>query len=415
MNIWLFTILLIIFVSCVLDLASAILNIRALSADLPQEFADICTPSAYRKSQDYTRALTHVSLVQTGFSTLITVSFILCGGFNILDLWTRSLAQNELFIGLLFIGSFLLLSFLVSLPFSIYSTFVIEERFGFNRTTVQTFIFDMLKGTLLVSLLGGTLLALILWFFTHAGTYGWLFCWLGVLVFSLGLQFFAPVFIMPMFNKFLPLEDGTLRTEIMNYAQQQRFTMQGIFTMDGSKRSSKVNAFFTGFGKFKKIVFFDTLVEKLLPHEILAVLAHEMGHFKLQHIPKNMLASIIQLFVMFYFLSFFLDNQELSHAFGLDKLSVHTSLVFFGFLYSPVNMMVSILFHFISRRHEFAADRYAAETLGSIHPLISGLKKLSEANLTNLTPHPFMVFLRYSHPPVLKRIEHLKLSLGKYA
>ena len=184
--------------------------------------------------------------------------------------------------------------------------------------------------------------------------------------------------------------------------------------MDGSKRSGKVNAFFTGFGKFKKIVFFDTLVEKLLPHEILAVLAHEMGHYKLHHIPKNMLASILQrCYVLFSF--FFPGQPRAFPRLWLDKLSVHASLVFFGFLYSPVNMMVSILFHFISRRHEFAADRYAAETLGSIHPLISGLKKLSEANLTNLTPHPFMVFLRYSHPPVLKRIEHLKLSLGKYA
>ncbi len=413
MNIWLLTILLIILVSCLLDLAAATLNIRALSADLPQEFADVCTPSTYRTSQDYTRALTYTSLVQTGFSSLITVAFIVFGGFNIIDIWARSLAQKELLIGLLFIGSFLLLSFLVGLPFSIYRTFVIEERFGFNRTTVQTFIFDMFKGTLLVLLLGGPLLASVLWFFTHAGPYGWMFCWFGVILFSLGLQFFAPVFIMPMFNKFSPLEDGALRTEIMNYTQQQLFTMQGIFTMDGSKRSSKVNAFFTGFGKFKKIVFFDTLIEKLLPHEILAVLAHEMGHFKLQHIPKNMLASILQVGVMFYLLSFFLDNQELSRAFGMETLSVHTSLVFFGFIYSPINMVVSILFHFISRRHEFAADTYAAETTGSVHPLISGLKKLSEANLTNLTPHPFMVFLHYSHPPVLKRIEHLNLSLGK--
>jgi STE24 endopeptidase len=415
MNTWLLTILLIILVSCLLDLVAATLNIRALSANLPKEFADVCTPSAYQTSQEYTRAHTYVSIVQTIVSTLITVSFILGGGFNLLDLWARSLAQNELFIGLLFIGFFLLLSFLVGLPFSIYSTFFIEERFGFNRTTVQTFIIDMLKGTLLILLLGGPLLASILWFFTNAGPHGWLFCWLGVILFSLGLQFLAPVFIMPMFNKFSPLEDGALRTEIMNYTQQQQFTMQGIFTMDGSKRSSKVNAFFTGFGKFKKIVFFDTLVEKLLPHEILAVLAHEMGHFKLQHIPKNLLASIFQIGVMFYLLSYFLDNQELSQAFGVATLSVHTSLVFFGFLYSPINLVVSILFHFISRRHEFAADTYAAKTTGSVHPLISGLKKLSEANLTNLTPHPFMVFLHYSHPPVLQRIEQLKLSLGKNA
>jgi len=415
MNTWLLTILLIILVSCLLDLAAAILNIRALSADLPQEFADVCTPSAYQTSQDYTRCLTYTSLVQTAFSNLLTVAFIVFGGFNILDIWTRNLVHKELHIGLLFIGSLLLLSFLVGLPFSIYSTFIIEERFGFNRTTVQTFIFDILKGTLLVLILGGPLLASILWFFTHAGPHGWLFCWLGVILFSLGMQFIAPVIIMPMFNKFAPLEEGMLRTEIMNYAQRQRFAIQGVFTMDGSRRSSKVNAFFTGFGKFKKIVFFDTLIEKLLPQEILAVLAHEMGHFKLQHIPKNMLASILQIGVMFYLLSFFLYNQELSRAFGMETLSVHTSLVFFGFLYSPINLLISILFHFISRRHEFAADIYAAKTTGSVMPLISGLKKLSEANLSNLTPHPFMVFLHYSHPPVLQRIDHLKLYQDKNA
>lgn len=413
MNTWLLTILLIILTSYLLDASASIFNIRALCPDLPREFTDIYTPSEYRTSRDYTRSLTYLSIIQTSFSTLLTVLFILVGGFNNLDIFTKNLAQNEIVIGLLFIGSLISLSFLVGLPFSVYSTFVIEERFGFNRTTVKTFVFDILKGILLVLVLGGPLLAAILWFFTHAGPHGWLFCWLGVVLFSLGLQFLAPVLIMPMFNKFLPLDEGVLRDTIISYAQQQRFTIQGIFTMDGSKRSSKVNAFFTGFGKFKKIVFFDTLIDKLLNHEILAVLAHEMGHFKLKHILKNVASSILQIGVMFFFLSLILDNQQLSFAFGMKNISVHASLVFFGFLYSPINLIMSILFHFISRQHEFAADKYAAETTGSVLHLISGLKKLSGANRTNLTPHPFMVFLHYSHPPVLERIERLQLCQAK--
>ncbi len=409
MNTWFLTILLILLTSCILDVTASICNIRALSPDLPREFTDVYTSSEYRTSQDYTLSLSYLSIIQTSFSTLLTVLFILFDGFNRADIWARNLSENEILTGLLFIGSLISLSLFVGLPFSVYTTFVIEERFGFNRTTVKTFIFDILKGVFLVIFLGGPLLAIILWFFTHAGPHGWLFCWLGVVLFSLGLQFLAPILIMPMFNKFSPLEAGVLRNMIINYAQREQFTLQGIFTMDGSKRSSKANAFFTGFGKFKKIVFYDTLIDKLLADEILAVLAHEMGHFKLKHIPKNIIASILQIGVMFFFLSLTLKNQQLSLAFGMKDISVHASLVFFGFLYSPISLLVSILFHFISRQHEFAADKYAAETTGSTHDLIAGLKKLCSANRTNLTPHPFMVFLHYSHPPALERIERLKL------
>ncbi len=408
MNVWLLTILLTLLATCLLDVVASLLNIRALSPTLPEEFMEVYTPTEYKTSQDYTRSLAYLSIFQTTFSTLITVFFILVGGFNFLDIWARNLAEQEIIIGLIFIGSLISLSFLIGLPFSIYSTFVIEERFGFNRTTAKTFILDILKGTLLVLLLGGPLLAVILWFFTHVGPHGWLFCWLGVVLFSLAFQFFAPILIMPLFNTFSPLEDGSLRDAIVDYALQEQFTLQGIFTMNGSKRSSKVNAFFTGFGKFKKIVFFDTLIKKLQTIEILAVLAHEMGHFKLKHMQGNMVASIIQIGVMFFLLSLFLDNQQLSVALDLENLSVHASLVLFGFLYSPINLLISILFHFISRQHEFAADKYAVETTCSAQHLISGLKKLCSANLANLTPHRFMVFLYYSHPPALERIERLK-------
>jgi STE24 endopeptidase len=213
---------------------------------------------------------------------------------------------------------------------------------------------------------------------------------------------------MPLFNKFSPLENGSLRDKILNYAEQEHFKLQGIFTMDGSKRSSKLNAFFTGFGRFRKIVFYDTLLEKLTESEIVAVLAHEMGHFKLGHIVKMLFASIIQTGIMFYLLSIFLENREISGAFFMAETSIYSSLIFFGFLYSPINLLVSILFNAFSRKNEFEADNYAARTTGSPEKLITSLKKLSQANLSNLTPHPLMVFVHYSHPPVLARIEKLR-------
>lgn len=297
---------------------------------------------------------------------------------------------------------------LLSLPFSVYSTFTIEERFGFNRTTWKTYILDTAKSILLTLLLGGPILALILWFFINSGSLGWMYCWFGVVLFSGLLQFIAPVLIMPLFNKFSPLPEGELRSAILQYATRENFLLQGIYTMDGSKRSSKLNAFFTGFGRFRKIVFYDTLVEKLDVQQIVAVLAHEMGHFKLKHIFKMLVSSFIQLGVMFFLLSQFLNNQGLSSAFGMEHISTYSSLIFFGFIYSPVSLLVSIFFNFISRKHEFEADQYAAKTTEAPNELIDSLKILSQANLSNLTPHPLNVFIHYSHPPVLQRIEKLQ-------
>ncbi len=408
MNIWLLTLLLILLTSYLLETATSVLTIRALSVPLPEEFSTVYTPAEYQKSQDYTKALTVVSLFESGLSTFLTIAFILLGGFTYLDMWTRSHADTELLIGLLFIGTLLCLSFLSGLPFSIYKTFVIEERFGFNRTTAKTFVFDLLKGAILAIVIVVPLLALILWFFNNAGPHGWWLCWIGIIIFSLVIQFFAPVLILPLFNTFSPLEDGPLRRAITDYAHREDFTLQGIFTMDGSKRSSKANAFFTGLGKFKKIVFFDTLLEKFQPEEILAVLAHEMGHYKLLHIPKNIAASIIQQGIMLFCMSLTLNSHDLSQAIGIHTPSVHTGLIIFALLFIPINLLLSILFHFLSRRHEFAADEYALKSTGTCRFLVNALKKLCATNLTNLTPHPLVVFLHYTHPPVLERIRKLQ-------
>ncbi len=410
-NPYLLFVLAVLLLGYVLELAVSLLNLRCLSPDLPEEFSDVFDAKEYARSQEYARATTRFSLVQSSCSLVLTVGFIVAGGFNLIDVAARNLGWGSIATGLLFTGLLGLLSSIVHLPFSIYSTFVLEERFGFNTTTWKTFVLDQVKGLLLAILLGGPLLAAILWFFETSGQSAWFYCWLASVLFILVVQFLAPVVIMPLFNKFVPLEEGSLKEAITRYAQRQKFGLQGIYTMDGSKRSNRANAFFTGFGRFRRIVFFDTLLTKLQEKELLAVLAHEMGHYKLRHILVTMALSMLQMGLMFYILSLFLGNQGLSAAFGMEHVSVYASLVFFGFLYSPISLLLGIGFNIFSRRNEYQADRYAAVTLQEEcggDALISGLKKLSVSNLSNLTPHPLNVFLNYSHPPVLARIAALR-------
>jgi len=262
MNMWLIFILFILIFSFSLEAVVSLLNLKSLTPTLPPEFENIYDSNEYSQSQQYAETSIKFGLFESSFSTGITVLFLLSGGFNIVDLWVRGLGYGEIITGLFFCAILLALSFLSSLPFSIYSTFIIEERFGFNKTTIKTFILDIIKAVILSLILGTPLLALVLWFFMSSGSYGWFYCWIGVFVFTLILQFLAPVLIMPLFNTFSPIEDGSLKTDILRYAEKEKFKIQGIYTMDGSKRSSKLNAFFTGFGSFRKIVFYDTLLEK---------------------------------------------------------------------------------------------------------------------------------------------------------
>ena len=408
MNGYLIFILGILLLGYLLELVVALLNLRSLSPALPAEFTGVYDAQQYARSQEYTRVTTRFSLVQSTVSILLTIVFILAGGFNLVDLAARSFGLSSIPTGLLFTGILALLSTLLALPFSLYSTFGIEQRFGFNTTTVTTYVLDGLKAILLSVVLGGPLLACILWFFETSGSYAWLYCWTAAVAFILVVQFLAPVLIMPLFNKFIPLAEGELKEAITRYAAKQHFAIQGIYTMDGSKRSTRVNAFFTGFGRFRRIVFFDTLMDKLATNEIVAVLAHEMGHYKLKHILTMMVLSILQMGIMFFILSLFLGNPGLFDAFGMEHVSVYASLVFFGFLYAPLSTLIGIGFNGFSRRNEYQADRFAAISGGEGEALISGLKKLSVSNLTNLTPHPLNVMLNYSHPPVLARILALR-------
>jgi STE24 endopeptidase len=302
----------------------------------------------------------------------------------------------------------MLLSQILGIPASAYRTFIIEEKYGFNKTTVKTFVLDMMKSWILVGLIGGAAFSVILWFFGKFGTEAWLYSWFAVTIFQLFMVFIAPVVIMPLFNKYVPLEDGELKGAIESYAKAEGFIMNGIFKMDGSKRSTKSNAFFTGFGRFRRIVLFDTLIEKHTVDELVSVLAHEMGHYKKNHILKHILISVINIGIMFFIFSLFINNRQLFKAFMMDDTSIYASMIFFGFLYTPISTIISVAGNFLSRKYEFESDAYVVSTFGKPAAMITALKKLSVDNLSNLTPHPLKVFLEYSHPPVMERINAIR-------
>lgn len=395
-----------------LNLVADLLNMRLLGKGLPEEFSDVYDEETYLKSQGYSRANTRFGILTSTFNLLLVLVFWFAGGFDRLDLWVRGWELGPVWTGLAYIGLLIVGRSILSLPFSIYSTFVIEERFGFNKTTPKTFILDMLKGTALGLVLGGPLLAGILAFFQFGGAYAWAYAWAVVTVFTLIIQFVAPRWIMPLFNKFEPLERGELREEIEDYADKVDFPLQEVYVMDGSKRSSKSNAFFTGFGKNKRIALFDTLINQHTVGELVAVLAHEIGHYKKKHIQKSMAISILHTGVIFLLLSVFLKEQGLFDAFYMQHMSVYAGLIFFSLLYSPVEMILSMVMQAFSRKHEYEADGFATETIEQPENMVTALKKLSRDNLSNLTPHPFYVFLNYSHPPVLQRIRAIRRKAG---
>ncbi len=412
MNPYLAFVLVMLVGNLVLEWIIARLNFSCLDPRLPDELAGFYAQEKYARSQRYTRERTQFSLLHSTITTVATLLFILVGGFNLVDWLARSLASGPILAGLVFTAILTILSGLLSMPFSIYSTFVIEARYGFNRTTVKTFVLDHLKGLLLAVVIGAPLLALVLWLFGVAGKSAWLVVWVAVTGFQLFVTYLAPVIIMPLFNKFTPLEAGDLKNRVEAYAREQGFRLKGIFRMDGSRRSSKANAFFTGLGRHRRIVLFDTLIEKHPPDELLTILAHEIGHFKLGHIRKMVVASVLHTGLLLFLLSFFLENPGLFAAFRMEHLSIYASLVFFGFLYSPISTILSIAMNCLSRRHEYEADQYSVRTTGAVQTFITALKRLSVDSLTNLTPHPLMVFIEYSHPPVLKRIEALRTPGG---
>jgi STE24 endopeptidase len=394
-------------VDFILNLAADGLNLKHLRNELPRAFEGVYDPERYRKSQQYLKANTKFGWITSTFNLGLILVFWFAGGFPLLDKWLRAFELGPVLSGLIYVGGLMLLKVVLALPFSVYATFVIEERFGFNKTTQSTYVLDLLKGLMLALLLGTPLLAAILAFFQYAGPYAWWYCWIGITLYMLVVQFVAPTWIMPLFNKFTPLEEGELKSAILAYANAINFPLQNVYQMDGSRRSSKSNAFFTGFGKHRRIVLFDTLIQQHTTNELVAVLAHEMGHYKKKHIRQTLILGILQTGLMLFLLSHFIAYPGLFEAFYMPQQSVYAGMLFFAMLYTPIDFFAGILMQILSRKNETAADRFAAETTKDPGSMVAALKKLSVDNLSNLTPHPFYVFLNYSHPPVLQRIQSL--------
>ncbi len=411
LNIYAAVILTTLALDYLLGLISSHLNLRSLNERLPDEFEGLYDAEAYSKSQQYTRDSTRFGRVSSTFQLLLLLGFWFLGGFNALDLWVRTLGWGEIPSGLAYIGILALAAGAASLPFSIYDTFVLEERYGFNKTTAAVFVSDLIKGVGLAVLLGGALLAAVLAFFQYAGQAAWLYCWAASTLWTLFMHFITPTWIMPLFNKFETLEEGELRDSLLAYAKKVRFPLRNVYVLDGSRRSSRANAFFMGFGRSKRVALYDTLIEQQSVPETVAVLAHEIGHYKKHHIAQSIVISIIHMGVLFWLLSIFISHPGLFEAFGMQHQSLYAGLLFFGLLYSPIELLLSTVLQVFSRRNEYEADRFACQTSSADH-LVSGLKKLARENLDNLTPHPLHVFLHYSHPPMLQRIQRIRECKG---
>lgn len=382
------------------------LNLKNLSPKLPEEAKGIYDEEKYRKSQEYYKVNHNFSMLTSTISLVGLLLMLFLNGFAYVDSFVRSYTDNHILMALMFFGILGFASDLLGLPFSLYKTFVIEEKFGFNKTTLKTFIFDKLKGYLLAAIIGGGLFSLIIWIYQSTGQYFWLFAWAVISFFMIFITMFYTTFLVPIFNKLTPLPEGELRTAIEAYCKKVGFKLNNLFVIDGSKRSAKANAYFSGLGAKKTIVLYDTLIEKHSIEELVAVLAHEVGHYKKKHTLIGAIQGIAQTGVMLFILSLFLGNPALAHALGIEQSSFHIDILAFGLLYSPLSEIIGIISNIISRKHEFEADAYAKETYDG-NALGVALKKLSSDNLSNLKPHPAYVFVHYSHPPVLERLKAL--------
>lgn len=388
-----------------------ILNARRFEAPLPKEVSGLYDAEEYRKSQAYKRANYQFGLWSSALATFGLLAFLLLGGFGWVDALAGQISTHPLLRALLFFGMLFLASDLLTTPLSLYHTFVIEARFGFNKSTPALFWADKFKGWGLAMLMGGGLLTTILTFYQWAGNAFWLYAWGLIALVSLLMNLLYSRLIVPLFNRQEPLEDGPLKTRIEAYAQQVGFELKKIFVIDGSRRSTKANAYFSGFGSQKRVTLYDTLIRDLEEEEVIAVLAHEVGHYRRGHILINLGASILLTGITLFILSVFINHPELSLAIGVTEPSFHAALLSFGLLYSPISEATGLVMNFVSRRFEFQADAFARETFAA-EPLIRSLKKLSRNHLSNLTPHPAYVFMHYSHPPLAERISHLRQAGG---
>lgn len=379
------------------------INLSYQKHTLPSELQDVYSEEKFVDSQKYHREKTRFGFITAVISFMLTLTFLVIGGFGWLDLTVREYVSNEFLVSLAFFGALLLASDIILLPFSLYSTFVIEEKYGFNKTTIGVYFADKLKEYAIGAIVGSIIYYILFTLISWLGEGFWLYFWIVASVLIVFINMFYTTLIVPMFNKLTPLEDGELKEAIMEYARKVDFPLTNILVLDGSKRSTKANAYFSGFGSNKKVVLFDTLIKNHSIPELVAVLAHEIGHYKRKHIIQTLVLGVLQTGMLLWIFSRFVNEPLLSQALGADKQGLHLNLVAFGMLYSPISMFISVLMNVFSRKNEYEADDYAKTTYGA-EPLIKALKGLSGNNLSNLTPHPWYVFFHYSHPTVLERI-----------
>ena len=404
-------ILIIIYIILIFDFllerTLSFLNSTNRNRNLPKELEDVYDLETYQKSQDYKRENERFGMITASFSFLIMLFMLIFQGFAFADNFCRQITENPIFLSLIFFGILFFASDILGIPFDVYGTFVIEEKYGFNKTKPLLFVADKLKGYLLSIIIGGGLLTLFIWYYYKVGSSFWIYIWLIFTTFSVFMSMFYSNLIVPLFNKQKPLEDGVLRDEITEFANKAGFQLKNIYVIDGSKRSTKANAYFTGLGPKKRIVLYDTLINQLSTQEIVAVLAHEIGHYKKRHTYIGLAGSIIQMGLTLYILSLIIGNPILNEALGVNKPGIHIGLIVFGILYTPISTIIGLAMNVLSRKNEYEADRFAA-SFSLDNELISGLKKLSKNNLSNLNPHPAYVFFHYSHPTLLQRIRALK-------
>ncbi len=397
----------IVIIVFLIDSLLDILNARHYDDKIPEELSDVYPEDEYRKSIAYKKANYKFKMVSSSISLIIMLLFFFLDGFAWVDNIARSFSENPVIIGLIFFGIIMVGSDILSTPTLYYKIFVIEEKFGFNKTSIKTFFIDKLKSLIMMIVVGGSLLALIMWFYEITGKTFWIYAWALVSIFTIAMNMFYAKLIVPIFNNQTPLEPGELRNTIEAYSKKVGFQLKDIFVIDGSKRSTKANAYFSGFGSEKRITLYDTLIKDLENEEIVAVLAHEVGHYKKRHVIMNLILSIALTGVTLWFLSLFIANPLLSEALGVRIPSFHIGLIAFGILYSPISEVTGLIMNVVSRAFEYQADDFAKSTYDN-EALINSLKKLSKNNFSNLTPHPAMVFIHYSHPTLLQRIKNLR-------
>jgi STE24 endopeptidase len=394
-------------ISYLFDQTLDYLNLIALKPEVPAEIQDFYDTEKYYKSIAYQKEQSRFSFISSAFSFILSFGMLLFGGFGFIDSWLRPFIENQIILALVFFGVIMIISDIISIPFQWYSTFVIEEKYGFNKTTAKTFILDKLKGYVLGAVIGGALLSVLIYLVNSIGPNFWIWFGLIAATFILFVNMFYTSLLLPLFNKLTPLGDGELKTAIEQFSKKVNFPLDNIFVMDGSKRSAKANAFFSGIGKKKKIVLYDTLITNHSTEELVAVLAHEVGHFKKKHIIWSYLISIVQVFFVLFVLSRMIFNEDLSLALGGSQQAIHLNLIAFGILFSPISGITGLFMSLLSRKNEFEADAYAKETFDG-NALSNALKRLSVDSLSNLYPHPAYVFFHYSHPPLLQRLAALK-------